>query len=86
MKKVICILLLISICFLLVACGQTNEESYGETRCKIFSEQYTHSLESRVNSWINENPGVVIENVVYGNSGSYTTSHYIIVFYKVPTD
>ena len=86
MKKVVCVLLLISICFSLVACGQTNEESYGEIQCKIFSGQHIDSIESSVNSWINENPGVVIENVVYGNFGEYFICHYITVFYRVPTD
>lgn len=88
MKKIICVLLLICVCFLLVACGQTNEENYGEiqykTQCKIFFGQVINSLETYVNNWISENPEVIIENVVYGNSGSYTISHYIIVFYRVP--
>ena len=93
MKKVICILLLVGVCFSLVACvqinkvdGQTNTENYGEIQCKVFSETHTSSLERYMNSWINENPGVVIENIVYGNSGDYVISHYIVVFYKIPID
>ena len=91
MKKIVCILLLVGICFSLMACAlqegvEAKEEEYGCLQCKEIRWDRNESVEFAVHNWSTYVPDAKIEDILIRYSNQYNEYGVIYIFYRVPID
>ena len=88
MKKIICFVLIVSLCsvIMLGLCSCEKEQECTEIEVPIYSNLCCEKLHagdssaSSVNQWLSQNgEGVLIEQIEVIDSGSYT---YVFIFYR----
>ena len=91
MRKIVCVVLLICVCFSLVACAiqEEKEAEYGYLQCKEIAwhrNRSNGSVEAAIRDWSASVPDAKIEDILIHSRNQYNEYGVIFIFYRLPIE